>query len=228
MRPAAIAKLLQSCLTLCDPIDSNPPGSPIPGILQSRTLEWVAISFSNVWKWKVKVKSLSHGHHHSDPMDCSLPGSSIHGIFQARDLNAQEILHKYEQLILSLSGFSSILNLCPFQFFSLISSLATSWRVCVCVFSSSPTSLLKECVGHSSCNKFKCCPFSLDQNYSLNLNSLALMECAHHDQVRLSVSSPLLKSCPYSITHSLGICFLRTWAGAHCVCCMDWPLLSHS
>ena len=53
------AKSLQSCPTLCDPIDGTPPGSPIPGILQARTLEWVAISFSNAWKWKVKVKSLS-------------------------------------------------------------------------------------------------------------------------------------------------------------------------
>ena len=59
---AAAAKLLQSCLTLCDPIDGSPPGSPVPAILQARTLEWVAISFSNAWKWKVKVKvkSLSH------------------------------------------------------------------------------------------------------------------------------------------------------------------------
>ena len=55
---AAAVKSLQSCPTLCDPIDS-PPGSPIPGILQARTLEWVAISFSNAWKWKVKGKSLS-------------------------------------------------------------------------------------------------------------------------------------------------------------------------
>ena len=53
------AKSLQSCLTLCDPTDGSPPGSPIPGILQARTLEWVAISFSNAWKWKGKVKSLS-------------------------------------------------------------------------------------------------------------------------------------------------------------------------
>ena len=53
------AKSLQSCPTLCDPIDGSLPGSPIPGILQARTLEWVAISFSNAWKWKVKVKSLS-------------------------------------------------------------------------------------------------------------------------------------------------------------------------
>ena len=55
-----VAKSLQSCPTLRDPIDSSPPGSPVPGILQARTLEWVAISLSNVWKWKVKVKSLSH------------------------------------------------------------------------------------------------------------------------------------------------------------------------
>ena len=57
---AAAAKLLQSCPTLCDPIDGSPPGSAISGILQARTLEWVAISFSNASKWKVKVKSLSH------------------------------------------------------------------------------------------------------------------------------------------------------------------------
>ena len=56
---AAAAKSLQSCPTLCDPIDGSPPHSPVPGILQARTLEWVAISFSNAWKWKVKVKSLS-------------------------------------------------------------------------------------------------------------------------------------------------------------------------
>jgi len=55
---AAAAKSLQSCPTLCDPVDGSPPGSPVPGILQARVLEWVAISFSNAWKWKVKVKSL--------------------------------------------------------------------------------------------------------------------------------------------------------------------------
>ena len=55
----AAAKSLQSCPTLCNPIDSSPPGSPVPGILQARALEWVAISFSNARKWKVKVKSLS-------------------------------------------------------------------------------------------------------------------------------------------------------------------------
>ena len=82
---AAAAKSLQSCPTLCDPMDSSPPGSPVPGILQARTLEWAAISFSNACKCNVNVKSLSHVWL-SDPMDCSLPGSAIHGIFQARVL----------------------------------------------------------------------------------------------------------------------------------------------
>ena len=71
---AAAAKSLQSCRTLCDPIDSSPSGSPVPGTLQARTLEWAAISFSNAWKWKVKVKSLSRVR----LMDCSPPGSSTH------------------------------------------------------------------------------------------------------------------------------------------------------
>ena len=82
---AATAKSLQSCPTLCDPRDGSPWGSPVPEVLQARTLEQVAISFSNAWKWKVKGKSLSRVWL-SDPMDCSPPGSSVHGIFQARVL----------------------------------------------------------------------------------------------------------------------------------------------
>ena len=83
---AAAAKLLQSCPALCDPIDGSPPGSPVPGILQARTLEWVAISFSNAWKWKVKVKSLSRVRLLATPWTAALPGSSVHEIFQARVL----------------------------------------------------------------------------------------------------------------------------------------------
>ena len=64
---AAAAKSLQSCPTLCNPIDGSPPGSPVPGILQARTLEWVAISFSNAWKWKVKVKSFSRARPFTTP-----------------------------------------------------------------------------------------------------------------------------------------------------------------
>ena len=113
---AAAAKSLQSCPTLCDPIDGSPPDSPVPGILQARTLEWVAearsrlcvcrasgsqrvaISFSSAWKWKVKVKSQSCPTLR-DPMDCSLPGSSVHGVFQAEVLEwgviaFSEMLHK--------------------------------------------------------------------------------------------------------------------------------------
>ena len=82
---AAAAKSLQSGPTLCNPRDSSPPGSPVPGILQARTLEWVAISFSNASKWKVKVKLLSRVQL-QQPMDYSPPGFSIHGIFQARVL----------------------------------------------------------------------------------------------------------------------------------------------
>ena len=103
---AAAAKSLQSCPTLCDPMDGSPPGSPVPGILQARTLEWVAISFSNAWQWKVKVKSLSPWQEYRsgvpspspkiyengvsvlitqscpilwDPVDCSSLGSSVRG-----------------------------------------------------------------------------------------------------------------------------------------------------
>ena len=83
---AAAAKSLQSCPTLCDPIDVSPPGSPAPGILQARTLEWVAISFFNAWKWKSESEVAQSCPTLSYPMDCSLPGSSIHGIFQARVL----------------------------------------------------------------------------------------------------------------------------------------------
>ena len=83
---AAAAKSLQSCPILCNPIDGSPPGSPIPGILQARTPEWVAISFSNAWKWKSESQVAQSCPTLSDPMDCSLPGSSVHGIFQARVL----------------------------------------------------------------------------------------------------------------------------------------------
>ena len=60
LQHAAPAKSLQLCPTLCDPIDGSPPGSSVPEILQARILEWVAISFSNAWKWELKVKFLSH------------------------------------------------------------------------------------------------------------------------------------------------------------------------
>ena len=81
---AAAAKSLQSCPTLCNPIDGSPPGSPVPGVLQARTLEWVAISFSNAGKVKSESEVAQLCPTLRDPMDCSPPGSSAHGIFQAR------------------------------------------------------------------------------------------------------------------------------------------------
>ena len=83
LRAAAAAKLLQSCPTLCDPIDGSPPGSSVPGILQARTLERVAISSSNEC---MHAKSLQSCLTPCDPIDGSPPGSSVHGILQARIL----------------------------------------------------------------------------------------------------------------------------------------------
>ena len=83
---AAAAKSLQSCLTLCDPIDGSRPGSSVPGILQARILEWVAISFSNAWKWKVKVKSLSRVRLLATPWTGAYQAPPSMGFFQARVL----------------------------------------------------------------------------------------------------------------------------------------------
>ena len=79
---AAAAKSLQSCPTLCDPRDDSPPGSPIPGILQARTLEWVAISFSSACKWKVKVKSLSCVWPSATPWTAAYQASLSMGFFR--------------------------------------------------------------------------------------------------------------------------------------------------
>ena len=83
---AAAAKTCQSYPTLCDPIDRSPPGSSVPGILQARTLEWVAISFSNAWEWKVKVKSLSHVRLPATPWTVAYQAPLPIGFFQARVL----------------------------------------------------------------------------------------------------------------------------------------------
>ena len=99
LRHAAAAKSLQSCPTLCDPRDGSPRGSPVPGILQARTLEWVAISFSNPCKWKVKAKSLSRVRLLATPWTAAhqAPPSS-HGIFQGRVLEWVAIDFSYAWL----------------------------------------------------------------------------------------------------------------------------------
>ena len=83
---AAATKSLQSCLTLCDPIDSSPPGSAVPGILQARTLEWVCHYLLQCMKVKSESEVVQSCPTLQDPMDCGLPDSSVHGIFQARVL----------------------------------------------------------------------------------------------------------------------------------------------
>ena len=83
---AAAAKPLQSCPTLCDPVDGSLPGSAIPGILQARILEWVAIFLLQCMKMKSESEVAQSCPSLRDPMDCSLPGSSVHGISQARVL----------------------------------------------------------------------------------------------------------------------------------------------
>ena len=83
---AADAKSLQSCPTLCNPRDGKPPGSPVPGILQARTMEWVCHFLLQCMKVKSESEVAQSCPTLSDPMDCSLPGSSVHGIFQAKVL----------------------------------------------------------------------------------------------------------------------------------------------
>ena len=98
----AAAKSLQLCPTLCNPKDGSPPGSPIPGILQARTLEWVAISFSNAWKWKVKVKSLCRARLLATPWTAAFQappsmGFSRQEYWSGVPLPSPQYVHKYTQ-----------------------------------------------------------------------------------------------------------------------------------
>ena len=126
---AAAAKSLQSCLTLCDPIDGSPPGTPIPGILQARTLEWVAISFSNTWKWKVKVKSPSRG------QLCVTPWTAAHQALPSMGFSRQEywsgvVLPLYTQPKRTRSGRRSFSNgnACWKLFANNFSNQAWTWN----------------------------------------------------------------------------------------------------
>ena len=104
---AAAAKSLQSCSTLCDPIDGSPPGSPVPGILQARTLEWVAISFSNAWKCKVKVKSLSRVQLLATPWTAALQAPPSMGLSRQEYWSGVPLLVP-KSLILSPSSATSL------------------------------------------------------------------------------------------------------------------------
>ena len=118
----AAAKSLQSCPTLCNPRDGSPPGSPVPGILQAKTLEWVAISFSDAWKWKVKVKSLSRVRLLVTPWTAAhqaLPsmGFSRQKYWSGVPLpSPSERLGEYITSSLTLIGFSLPVGSCQFWF----------------------------------------------------------------------------------------------------------------
>jgi len=119
---AAAAKSLQSCPTLCNPIDDSPPGSPIPGILQARIMEWVAISFSNAWKWKVKVKLLSHVRLLVTPWTAAYQGPPSMGFSRqeywsgvpfAFSCSKWQILGKMDRSSLVLLSQSTLKNIWP-------------------------------------------------------------------------------------------------------------------
>ena len=120
---AAAAKSLPSCPTLCDPIDSSPPGSPVPGILQGRTLEWVAIFFSQFMKVKSESEVTQSCPTLSDPMDCSPPGSSVRGILQARVL-------EWGAIAFSLAPIYDMANLCPLHYLTQTYLLWMWWEEC--------------------------------------------------------------------------------------------------
>jgi len=103
------AKSLQSCPTLCDPIDGSPPGSPVPGILQARTLEWVAISFSSAWKWKVKVQSLSRVRPSATPWTTAFQAPPSMGFSRQEYWSGMSLPSPiYTLLLLWLSRFSCV------------------------------------------------------------------------------------------------------------------------
>ena len=107
--PAAAAKSLQSCPTLCDPIDSSPPGSPVPGILQARTLEWVAISFSDAWRWKMKVKSLSRVGLWATPQTAAYQAPPSMGFSRQEDWSGVPSPSP-KQLSLGITKFTKLIN----------------------------------------------------------------------------------------------------------------------
>ena len=117
---AAAAKLRQSCPTLCDPTDGSPTGSSVPGILQARILEWVAIPFSNAWKWKVKVKSLSRVRLCSTPQTAAPPAPPSLGVSRQEywsgvPLPAPTAWWKTNSLSMEFtSGFSIVASVCTY------------------------------------------------------------------------------------------------------------------
>ena len=127
---AAAAKSLQSCPTLCDPIDGSPPGTPVPGILQARTLEWVAISFSSAWKWKVKVKSLSSVQVLVTPWTAAYQAPPSMGFSKARVLEWVAILKSWINFSIA-EPFLSNISFCQFVGFSIVSPNSSIFKLLI-------------------------------------------------------------------------------------------------
>ena len=135
--PYAAAKSLQSCQTLCDPMDCSLPGFSVHGILQARTLKWIAISFSKCMKVESESEVTQSCLTLSDPMDCSPPGSSIHGIFQATVLEWGATAFSrmpYSVWQIAEAVWMFFQYLFSLLFFSLYSSVAVSLNSLIFIF----------------------------------------------------------------------------------------------
>ena len=123
------AKSLQSCPTLCDPIDGSPPGSSVPGILQARTLEWVAISYSSTWKWKVKVKSLSRVRLLATPWTAAYPAPPSMGFSRQEYWSRVPLPSPCICIFLHFKLYICSVVFCVLSSFSCVWLFATLWTV---------------------------------------------------------------------------------------------------
>ena len=154
------AKSLQSCLTLCDPIDGS-PGSPVPGILQERTLEWVALSFSNAWKWKVKVNSLSCVRLLATPWTAAYQGPPSMGFSRQEYWSGMPLPYQVTNTTIYVFWLRRSAcriswpgsNPCPLQWkHGVLTTASPGKSLSLFVYSFLPLSIyLKVCVEHRSC-----------------------------------------------------------------------------
>ena len=123
-----MSKLLQSWPTLCDPIDGSPPGSPFHGILQARTLEWVAISFSNVWKGKVKVKSLSRVRLFATPWTAAYQAPLSMGFSRQEYWSGVPLPSLSTLLYISLEQIILLVTISPVETLSMLDQFSRKWK----------------------------------------------------------------------------------------------------
>ena len=125
---AAAAKLLESYPTLCDPIDGSLPGSPVHGILQARTLEWVAISFSNAWKWKAKVKSLSRIRLFATPWTAAYQAPPSMGFSRQEYWSGLPLPSLSTLLHISFEQTILLVTISPVETLSMLDQFSRKWK----------------------------------------------------------------------------------------------------